>query len=448
MSTTAQPDPLFSHELEEAVVGSVLINPAIFPEIGLTSKDFFIHRLGWIWESITRLNQNDDAVDYATISEDLDRSGRLKEIGGQAYLVQLIQRTPTSLHAKEYAASVKDYARRRVWEDQAKRIAKLAYDRAADLEVEAAGIVDELLNAIRNPGAAVHWSEFVNQVYLDAESMRADPREVWGMKTHFIDFDQITGGLHPGEMMSISGDPGIGKSMLVDQMGFQMAYGGEINHVIPPHGTPYGVPGVIYSLEMLGTSVARRLITGYSQVPTRSIKTGHVNDDQWASFVSAVETAGHIPLFMSDSAQWTTASLQADLSRLKVREGIQWFVLDYAYLMRDGDNLSENDKTGLISSRLKAMCRSLNLAGMIILSLNKEGDVRGNAQQKYDADLILTLHEEKSQPGIVTCVFKKGRELERPKQAFDLFKSSGFPAFKNAVRRTMNIIGGNGHERS
>ena len=150
-----------------------------------------------------------------------------------------------------------------------------------------------------------------------------------------------------------------------------------------------------------------------------------------------------LPLYLSDSVHWTTASIRADLARLKIQHGVQWFVLDYAYLLRDGAGLSENDRTGMISSYIKAITRSLNMAGIVIHSLNKAGmggglpggeNIRGSGQQFYDTDLLMFLVKSEI-PNTVTCVFGKGRELENPKQAFELRKLEGFPALANASKQ-------------
>lgn len=436
--STEEPIQLFNERAEESVIGSVLVSPSYLSSLDLEPDHFFIQRYGLVWKALRRLQSKDIAIDFTLVLDELDRMGKLEFVGGPAEITKIIRRTATSIHVEDYAEIVKDYSRRRKWMAQASKIAKLAGNLDADLEVEASGIIDKLLDAVRAPGAAVHWSEFVDEVYSEAHAMFQNPQEVWGIQTHFLDFDDITGGLQTSEMLELSGEAGIGKSKMAAQMGYQMASGAAMGQMRNGNG----IPGVIYSLEMIGKSVARRLLTAQAQVPTRNIKTGKVRDDQWTKFVAAVETSRDIPLYMSDSAQWTTASLQADLSRLKAQQGIKWFVLDYAYLMRDGERLSENDKTGLVSSRLKAICRSLNLAGIIILSMNKDGDIRSNAQQKYDADLILTLHDDTSRPGFITCMFKKGRELDKPKVAFDLIATQGFPMYRDPVSRS--AIGNNG----
>jgi hypothetical protein len=130
---------------------------------------------------------------------------------------------------------------------------------------------------------------------------------------------------------------------------------------------------------------------------------------------------------------------------------VEWFVLDYAYLLQDGRGMSENDRTGIVSARMKGICRSMNMAGIVIHSMNKAGigaavpgmtSVRGSGQQVYDTDLLLFLVKGETENSVM-CIFGKGRELENQKQAFELIRLPGYPALGDASP----VHGGNDKER-
>ncbi|MCE7861290.1 MAG: replicative DNA helicase, partial [Chloroflexi bacterium CFX2] len=99
-----------SREAEEAVVGAVLINPEVYYDIAqfLSPDDFYIHRNRWIWEAFIRLHEARTPIDLLTLSEDLERTGQLNEIGGSAYLTSLINQVPTSLNAESYGRIVEE----------------------------------------------------------------------------------------------------------------------------------------------------------------------------------------------------------------------------------------------------------------------------------------------------------------------------------------------------
>lgn len=423
---------LFNKDAEEALVGAILINPGCFPELDVKAEHFHIHRLRWMWEAFDRLYQKGYELDFVTLTEELERAGKLEEVGGVHFLSGIVGGVPNSYHAQAYASLVKEYAQRRAWQMLAGEIARLAMDKDADLNLEAGGIINKLTNSLQVKGEAVHIRDYTQALHAELSERAGDPQEIWGIPTGFLDFDNITGGLQEGEILYISGEPGIGKSILAAQMGFQMA---EKNY-----------PGAIYSLEMPGVAMVRRRVSHMARIPVRSLKTGNVSAQEWIEFTCAVDKLNALPLYMSDTVQWSTSSLRADLSRLKAQHGIRWFVLDYAYLLQDGRGMSENDRTGFISSQLKAICRGLGLAGVIIHSLNKGGmgsdarvggeHLRGSGQQFYDADLLLFLVKSEML-NFVTCVFGKGRELENPKQGFELMHLPGYPAFVTPVVRAV-----------
>jgi len=179
-----------------------------------------------------------------------------------------------------------------------------------------------------------------------------------------------------------------------------------------------------------------------------------MKDDDWGKLTEAIDQLRGKPVYMSESETWTTASLRADLTRLKVQYQIRWFIVDYLYLMNDPGE-SEIEKTQNISRGLKHICKALDLSGLAIHSMNKAGmtngdgkakkpgqaDLRGSAQVNYDADLICFLKEfvpitsadnfvkPNEHDNMRTLWFAKGRELENPRKYIHLVKRPNFPFF-------------------
>ena len=135
-----------SREAEEAVIGSVLINPEAYYDVAqfLQSDDFYIHRHRWIWETFIRLHERRVPIDALTVSEELDQIGQLAEVGGAAYLTALINNVPTSLHAEAYGRIVEQTSIRRGMLSAANEIAKLAYQEEAGIET----VMDEAEQAV------------------------------------------------------------------------------------------------------------------------------------------------------------------------------------------------------------------------------------------------------------------------------------------------------------
>ncbi len=86
-----------SRQAEEAVLGAILIDSEAYFNVAqfLNPDDFYIVRNRWIWEAFTRLHERRAPIEYLTVCEDLEQQGQLSEIGGPAYIMSLINQTPT-----------------------------------------------------------------------------------------------------------------------------------------------------------------------------------------------------------------------------------------------------------------------------------------------------------------------------------------------------------------
>jgi replicative DNA helicase len=413
----------YSQEAEQACLGAVLIDSSVAMTINLRSDEFYLHKHRFVWDAMSNLRSKSYAVDTTTVTEELDRMGKLDEIGGASFLAGLTM-DYSPLNIETYVKIVKDKAGRRKVFQIGQDLAKAAYDESQAIDNAVINATTHLTGSIQPSGAAQPLSKYVQQL-MDDVAYRADhPSDIYGLETTVLDFDKITGGLQPGEVLYIGGEPGIGKSILSMQMGIGMA---TKNH-----------PGAIYSLEMKGLSVTRRIVSELGEIDTKKLKSGKLLDADWPIFYQACETASALPVFMSESSYWTMGGLRADMARLKQQHKIEWFVLDYLLLVSDGDGkMDEIERSALLSKRVKMITKEFDLAGITVNSVTKDGaDIRGSNQVKHDADVIMMLVEHQPDPGqkkmanMRTAIFKKGREMADPKTYFHLIKADSFPAFR------------------
>ncbi len=422
---------IYNNDAEKAVIGYILVNPGDYQEIGLSPDDFYVGRHQTIWSAVGDLIREGKSVDFITIQDKLNQLGKLAEVGGPGELAGLIA-YPYLFEARDAAEIIRDMARRRELVQIASDIAKAAYDLGQKLDTGA--VIDRLSRTSGIQHGAEHWSRFLSALYDDIERRAQDPKSVWGIATGFSRFDKVTGGLQRGESLILSGKPGMGKSMLAMQMAEQMA------------GSS---PGALYSIEMTGLSVARRIVSAHSRVQVSSLKSGYISADAWTDVTKAIGALASKPVYMSDASSWTTTSLMSDLARLKARHGITWFVFDYMLLAGDAPSLDRNERTEVISRNMKLICRNLDLAGLIVHSMNKAGidatspdmaNLSGSGQVAYDADLIVFLNpftpmetsdviRDADKQNMRTLMFAKGRELEDPRKYLHLVKLKDYPMF-------------------
>jgi replicative DNA helicase len=430
MSTDSPITPLYSLASEEALLGSLLIDPTLIRELGLTPADFFTRPLALLYSTIFQLDRSGSQIDFLSLSEALDRSGHLAEIGGPAYLTNLIQSTPTSIHAPTYAGIIRDYAGRRRLLSVANQLATNVHDLQKPVDASLTQLIGSLPGLIDTPHGAQHVSTFASHHYDRLDEISKNPQACSGIPTGFKDYDDSAGGLH-NELLLVLGKPGLGKTKFVLQMAFQMAEA--------------GYPGAVYEFETCEEDIFDREVSRRTRIPTERLERADFHDDEWAEYIQAIERLSNpkLPIWLDFHPGWTTQSLRADLLRLKAEHAIRWFVIDYLKFVSDRWGDSETDRQNYISRQLKSITRELDLAGVVIHSFNKEGlkadlpdldNASQGADIMYDCDKALFIVDHVPEPGqlkndcVKTFIFRKSRR--KVKQAvFHLVSSPDVPDF-------------------
>lgn len=423
----------YSAEAEQAVIGALLIDGSAYKEIEwLQPGDFYIKRNEWIYSAIVRLANRGMAIDYLTVSEALEKSGHLKELGGPAYLMEVINRTPSSLHVEAYARIVKGHAADRKLLDVANKLTKLAYSGAGDKGAEIAAAIDELARVNGQGAQAVHWSLFLSQLYDEVQAATLNPVDFTGIRTGLLEWDLITGGLQRKTVTKLTGDPGLGKSVLAMQVLADAAN--------PRIGN---TPGVMYQLEMGAMQVVRRKVSSATDIATRAMRTGKISEDMIPAFIAGIEKLSQLPVYISDNSHLTTQDLRVDLYRLKQLEpNLGVVVIDFEGLLKDHAK-DENDHSIRVSARVHDIAKDLDLAIISIGDMTKQGikgeidgqgALAGTGKELHNADDIMVMRQDAKNPRQIVVNWAKLREPESPGRTMFLIRRPGFPMFTNPPR--------------
>lgn len=423
-----------SREAEEAVIGSVLINPEVYEDLAafLQPRDFYLIRLRWIWEAYTRLKEKRLPIDSLIVSETLDDMGRLEEIGGPAYLTALLNQVPTSLHAESYGRIVQAASLRRRLLTAANTIARLAYDQAVEIE-EVMTLADKALGAAQDCATAhenLNLGQVLSGVYDYALERRKNPGQVWGMSTGFRDWDRLTGGLHRGQTTIISAPPGMGKTTLVMQVARSVA---------EKHGV------VVHELEMDKRDLGIKTFAAECGITTYELNSGYIPAEKWERMVQALERFEYpkSQMVVNDTPGITTAQLRANLARLARQMDIGLLVVDYVNLLADHDTRDENENAALKLRRLRDIAREFNVALLTIQSMTKDGmdeatpklnAMRGPADLQFDADTVFFMVQDKKLRKTVHLTPAKLRHGNGERTPFDLLWDASLPKFNNVAR--------------
>ncbi len=394
-TTTEIQAPPHSRQAEEAVLGSVLINPEAFFDVSqfLRAEDFYIVRNRWIWESFTRLHERRQPIDYLTVIQELDQHSQLGDVGGQAYLTALINQTPTALNADAYARVVEEHSLRRRMLQAANDMAKLAYDQTQTVDT----VMDEAEKSIfsiserRVRKDLQPIEQVLSQVYdrVDQLSQRGD--EIMGVPTGLIDLDKLLGGLQKSDLLIIAGRPGMGKT------GFMLS-------VMKNAAQRFKKHVAMFSLEMSNEQLVQRLIAQETGIDTQRLRTGKLTDEEWPLFTHAIEVLSDTRIYLDDTPAITPMQLRTKCRRLHMEFELDLIIIDYLQLM-SGDMRNDNrvQEVSYISRNLKVLARELNVPVLVAAQLSRAveqrtdkkpvlSDLRESGSIEQDADVVMFIN--------------------------------------------------------
>lgn len=407
-------------ELEKALLGGVMVNPDYFSMLPIDAHDFYIRRHGQIWKAYQNLVDKNLAIDILTVQDELSRVDKLEEIGGTAYLAELIVNVVSALHLEDYASIIKDKANRRRAIHIASELVNAAYDE--EEEFEAAVYAQKIMKAIHANAGALHIKNLMADFLELVEKRMESPEIIYGMATGYEDFDELTFGLHKGQGLLIAAPPGVGKSMWCMQMAVQLSEDGHA--------------GAFYAMEMANNAFSARVVSSKTKLGTEKYMQGDITDEQYADLLQAASGLSVQPIFYSDKSSWSLGEMRADLTRLKMQNSIEWFFVDYLGLMRNNGLRSEAEEIAFKSEGVLAIARDLDLALVAIHTLTKEGqkafnpnltDMRGSGSD-YGFDRVWFMVKEENNENIVHFVPGKARH-EKPPKTFTMIKSPDYPHF-------------------
>lgn len=381
-------------EAEEAVLGSILIDPDAILEVinFLKPKDFFIAKNGFVYESMLELHKADQPVDLVTLADDLQRRERLDGIGGAAYLTNLIHATPTSIHAEYYARIVERTAIRRRVIQAASKIAEMAYK---DDEGDASKMVGDAMLVLTKVAGEVqaekeiHISGVVERYYDDLLGKQLDT-----IPTGLPDLDKMLGGLHKQDLIIIPGRPGMGKTSLALSIALNAA-------------RKFEKRVLIHSLEMGDKSLVQRLSSAEMNVSVTKIRNRQLTEEQWGAHYASIESLAKLPIFIDDRAGVTATQIRSTALKVKAEHGLDMIIVDYIQIMGTEDSRSNrNDQVGAMARSLKNLARDLDVPVLALSQLSREcekradkrpmlSDLRDSGGLEAEADAVIATYRDK-----------------------------------------------------
>ena len=382
---------------EQSVLGGMLLSKDAIADVveSLRASDFYKPVHETIYEAILSLYGHGSPADAITVADELKKRGELTRVGGAAYLHTLIASVPTAANAQYYAEIVKEHAIMRRLIEAGTKIAQLGY--ANETEVDA--LVDQAqaeIYAVTDGNAKedyVSFSEALEETSNEIDANSNRPDGVYGVPTDFIELDELTGGLHGGQMIVIAARPGVGKSTLA----LDIARSAAIHHHMAT---------VLFSLEMSRTELAMRILSAEGKISMGRLKKGDLDTEGWTNLATLQGRIDSAPLFIDDSPNMTLMEIRAKCRRLKQRNDLKLVVLDYLQLMSSGKKVeSRQQEVSEFSRSLKLLAKELDVPVIALSQLNRGSeqrtdkrpmvsDLRESGSIEQDADMVILLHRE------------------------------------------------------
>ena len=388
-------------EAEQSVLGGMLLSKDAIADVveEVRSTDFYRPAHAQVFDAIVDLYGRGEPADAITVGAELTKIGALGRIGGVSYLHTLISSVPTAANAGYYAKIVSERATLRRLVEAGTRVVQMGYGAAKDSGGDVNDIVDRAQQAVydvteRRTAEDYTVLEHLMQPTLDEiDAISSRSGGLAGVPTGFRDLDELTNGLHGGQMIVVAARPAIGKSTL----GLDLARSCSIKGKMA---------SVIFSLEMSKSEIVMRLISAEARVPLNHMRSGGMTDDDWSRVSRRMGEVAEAPLFIDDSPNMTMMEIRAKARRLKQRHDLKLIIVDYLQLM-SSPKKTENrqQEVSELSRSLKLLAKELDVPLVAISQLNRGAesrtdkrpqmsDLRESGAIEQDADMVILLHRE------------------------------------------------------
>src|SRR3954470_14282048 len=387
------------HDLlaEQSTLGGMLLSKDAVADVVETVRgaDFYIPKHEVVFDAILALYSHGEPTDIIAVTDELTKTAQLQRAGGAEYLHTLTGLVPTAANAGYYASIVAEKAVLRRLVEAGTRIVQMGYasegevvDLVNNAQAEIYGVTGGL-----EPEDYVPLVEAIDTAVDEIERARGRDGEMIGVPTGFAELDELTNGLHGGQLIIVAARPGLGKSTLA----LDFARSATIKHHLPT---------IFFSLEMGRSEIAMRLLAAESTIGMSTLRKGNMEQRDWDKLANIRGQIADAPLYIDDSPNMTLVEIRAKCRRLSQKVGLKMVVIDYLQLMTSGKKVeSRQQEVSEFSRALKLLAKELNVPVIALSQLNRGpeqrqdklpalSDLRESGSIEQDADVVILLHRE------------------------------------------------------
>ncbi len=392
--------PPNSIEAEQALIGGLMLNAQAWDKVAdvVVADDFYRkdHRL--IFTGIGNLIEDGSPCDVVTVSEYLDGRGELEQAGGLEYLATLANETAGAANARAYAKILRERSTLRALINAGNEISGSAFASDGRTASQVLDDAERMVFEIAEKGSrGKKGFQSLKQILPEAvdriDLLHQSEGSITGVSSGYTEFDKLTAGLQPGELIIVAGRPSMGKTTFAVNIAENAAIGSK-------------VPTAIFSMEMPAQQLAFRMISSLGRVDQTHLRTGNFPDEDWSRINTAVQLMSDAPIFIDDTPSMSPTEIRARARRLHREHGLGLIVIDYLQLMQvEGSKENRATEISEISRNLKALAKELSVPVIALSQLNRSveqrtdkrpvmSDLRESGAIEQDADLICFIYRE------------------------------------------------------
>lgn len=393
--------PPNSIQAEQSVLGGLMLDNEAWQKIGdkVTEEDFYRHDHRLIFRVIRGLADASSPFDVITLSEELQKTDELDDVGGLAYLGTLANETPSAANIEAYAAIVRERSVLRQLIQIGTEISNSGYQsegrQSNELLAEAEQKVFRISEQLQLHGSGFKpLKDLLSGAVEQIEKLFSLEGSLAGLSTGFTDLDEITSGLQAPDLIIVAGRPSMGKTTFAMNVAESVAISA-------------GMPVAVFSMEMSGEQLAMRMMSSLGRVDQHRVRTGNLEDEDWPRLTSAMTMLAEAKMFIDDTPGLTPTDVHARSRRLMAEHGqLGLVVLDYLQLMQSPTSgESRVAQISDISRSLKMLAKDLNVPVIALSQLNRNleqrpnkrpvmSDLRESGSIEQDADMIVFIYRD------------------------------------------------------
>ncbi len=389
--------PPHNMDAEQSILAGILINNDAMNQVMdiLSPDDFYREAHLHLFEGMVDLYNNNEPIDLITLSQHLTGKDLLEKAGGAEYLASLVDAVSTSAGIQYHAEIVRDLSVRRKLINQCSVISESCFQgwqETDELLDQAEQSIFDIAEQKISEGFST-LEEVIKGSFKKLESVAEHEGFVTGLPTDFRDFDRLTAGLQPSDLIIIAGRPSMGKTALALNMGYNAAA-----------KTKKAV--AVFSLEMSQLHLGMRLLGFHSGINATKLRTGFLKDTDWMKLTESANTLSELPIFIDDSSGLSILEMKAKCRRLLKKRDLGLVIIDYLQLVQ-GRRSAESRQLEIseISRSLKALAKDLNVPVLALSQLNRKvedrpnkkpqlSDLRESGAIEQDADVIAFIYRD------------------------------------------------------